>query len=190
MSLVAQAIDQALGADDEDGHPDLREVLRAIQAAGIAAERPVVLFIDEVQRLCTHWKDEDDSIRAQEVLAEVMEHPDGRVMLLLAGSEQSAIEQLLAPDRPLHRDGMIFDVPPISDEDWQYGLKARFSEIQLEIDPERVGQILQVSGGHPQRTMRVCAHVQQLAGDGVFAVSDLLVAEAAKLARRHPSWSE
>lgn len=189
-SFVAQAIDQALGADDEEGRSDLREVLRGIQAAGIAAERPIVLFVDEVQRLCTHWKDEDDSVRAQEALAEVMEHPDGRVVMLLAGSEQSAIEQLLAPNRPLHRDGMIFDVPPISNEDWQYGLKARFSEIQLDIAPERIEQILHVSGGHPQRTMRVCAHVQQLAGNGMFAVNDLLVTEAAKLAKRHPSWSE
>jgi len=188
-TTVAAAVDQALAATDNDAEMNLREVLGAIQAAAIAADKPAVIFLDEVQRLCTDWSDGNDSLYSQEPIAEVMEHPEGRVVFLLAGSEVSAIEQLLADGQPLHRDGMTFEVQAIRTEDWRHGLSNRFAEVNLEIEGARINQILEASEGHPQRTMRVCAHVHQLADNGTFEISEVLVDEAISKAKTHPSWT-
>jgi DNA polymerase III delta prime subunit len=185
---IAAAVDQSL-APLADARQGLRSVLQAIQAAAIAADRPTILFIDEVQRLSTYWRDPADSLDAQTALAEVMEKPEGRIVLLLAGSERTAIEELLAEGAPMHHDGMSFDVPAIGDADWHHDLPQRFAEVELEIRREQIEQILVASGGHPQRTMRVCAHVEHLADGTHFDVTDVLVDQAIKRARAHPSWS-
>ncbi len=185
---VSEAIDQSLAADEES-EADLCGILRALIAAAIASDKVLVIFIDEVQRLCTDWSDDDDSLYVQEALAEVMEGHAGHAVLLLAGSERAGLEQLLADGQPMHYDGMTFPMQPISSEDWHHHLPLRFAEAGLEIGHERIDQILESSGRHPQHTMRVCAHVRELADDGAFAITDVLVEEAIKTAREHPSWS-
>lgn len=187
---VADAIDQALATDDEGKDADLRSVLHALVAASIAADVVLVIFVDEAQRLATDWTSEDDGLYAQEALAEVMEDHDGHAVLLLAGSERGALEQLLAEGQPLHHDGMTFDVPTIAREDWQHELPGRFAEIGLVIEPDRIDQILEATAGHPAQTMRVCAHVGELARDQPFEITDVLVATAIGNASRHPSWSD
>jgi hypothetical protein len=185
---LAAAIDEALAPLDEPASLALRNVLRAIAAASHAADKTTVVFIDEVQRLVTHWADPDDGVRVQEDLAEVMEGDDAHLVLLLAGSERSAVEGLFEEGMPLHHDGMGFEVPPINDDDWMHALPRRFEEVGLEVDRACVRQILDASGGHPQRTMRVCAHVAELADGAAFEVTDVLVRQAIRSARRHPSW--
>jgi len=186
---VADAIDQALATDDEGAGVDLRSVLHALVAASIAADAVLVIFVDEAQRLATDWHDEDDGLYAQEALAEVMEDHDGHAVLLLAGSERGALEKLLAEGQPLHHDGMAFDVPAIAREDWQHALPGRFAEIGLDVEPARIDQILEGTGGHPAQTMRVCAHIRELADGQPFEITDVLVARAIKTASKHPSWS-
>jgi ATPase family associated with various cellular activities (AAA) len=184
---IAAVVDQTLAPLAENSQ-DLRAVLRAIQAAAAAADRPTVIFLDEAQRLCTHWESEADSLDAQAAIAEAMESPDGRIVLLLAGSERTAMETLLAEGTPMHYDGMGFDVPPIADADWHHDLPLRFAEVELNIEPEQIEHIVTASNGHPQRTMRVCAHVQQLADGEHFEISEVLVGQAIARAREHPSW--
>lgn len=186
---LSAAVDEAL-APVGDGDADLRVVLSAIQAAAIAADRPIVIFVDELQRLVTHWDSEDDSAMAQQALAKLMHATSGRVVLVLAGSVRTAVEQLLVAGQPMHYDGMTYTVPPIQRADWHHGLTERFTEFGLTVEPARIDQVLDASGGHPQRTMRVCAHVHQLADGGVFDVSDVLVGQAIEEARSHPSWPD
>ncbi len=189
VATTADAMDQALSADEES-KTDLRSVLRAIQAAALAADSYVVVFIDEAQRLVTDWSDDEDSLRTQEALAEVMEDDLGGVVLLMAGSDQSGFEQLMAEGQPMHQDGMFFEVRAIEDDDWHHHLPLRFVELGLTIERDRVTQILKASNGHPQRTMRVCAQVRQLAEAGRYEISDVLVDQSIEAARKHPSWSD
>lgn len=186
---LSAAVDEAL-APVEEGGADLGVVLRAIRAAAIAADRPIVIFLDELQRLITHWDSPDDSLAAQQALAELMHTANGRVVLIVAGSVRTAVEQLLAPGQPMHYDGMTYTVPPIDRADWHHGLPERFREVGLTVEAAMLDQILEASGGHPQRTMRICAHVHQLADGVVFEVSDVLVGQAIAEARRHPSWRD
>jgi hypothetical protein len=187
---LADAIDQALATDDEGADADLRSVLHALVAASIAADVVLVIFVDEAQRLATDWSSEGDGLYAQEALAEMMEDHDGHAVLLLAGSERGALQNLLAEGQPLHHDGMTFDVPAIAREDWRHALPERFAEIGLEIKVDRVDQILAATGGHPAQTMRVCAHIGELADGQPFEITDVLVARAIENASRHPSWSD
>ena len=162
-------------------------MLAAIAAAAVAADRAVFILIDEIQHLAGPRWHRDDSLHVQQALAEAIERRAG-VVLLLAGSEETAVEQLMASGRPLHFDGMSFPVPEISRPDWIHGLRERFAEIGLEISDERVDQILAASGGHPQNTMRVCAHVQQLADEQFDTITDVMVTTAIETAQAHPSW--
>jgi AAA ATPase domain len=187
---LATAVDGALAGSEDEGTMNLREVLGAIQAASITQDRPTIVFMDEVQRLSTAWENDADSRDAQLAIAETMDHAEGRVVFLLAGSERSAVEQLLAEGQPLRREGMTFEVHPISGEDWHHGLTARFAELGAEITHERIDQILEASAGHPQKTMRVCAHVQQLVEGGLFDISELVVEQAVEKAKGHPSWND
>jgi hypothetical protein len=187
---VGDTIDQALSSQEEEPQ-DLRAVLTALRGAAAASGRPVVVFVDEAQRICTDWaNDDEDSRYTQEALAEVMEDPDGDVVLLLAGSDREGFERLFADGQPLHQDGMSFAVAPIDPADWHHELPLRFGEVGLEVGPDQVEQILAASGGHPQRTMRVCSHVRRLADGNIYTATDALVGEAIDAARAHQSWTD
>ena len=186
---IGETIDQAL-ASDEEGGLELRGVLCSLQAVAMAADETLVIFLDEAQRLISHWSGEEDSRYAQEALAEMMEDPDGRVVLLLAGSDRDGFERLMADGMPLHHDGMDFEVRPIAEDDWHHHLPIRFAEVGLDVERERIAQILEASGGHPQRTMRVCAHVAELADGVVYTVTDVVVEQAIQSARKHRSWRD
>jgi hypothetical protein len=183
---VGETIDQALSTDEE--HQDLRSVLSAIRAASVAADKPVVIFIDEAQLLSKGWSEPNDSLCTQGALAEVIEDPDLNVILLLTGSDRDGFEKLVAEGQPLHHDGMPFEVAQIDPYDWHHELPLRFAEVNLTVTPDRINQILEASHGHPQDTMRVCKHVQRLADREVYGVSDVLVAEAIAEAQKHWSW--
>jgi hypothetical protein len=190
-AMIAAAIDQALAPVDDDGDShQLRDVLLAIHAATLAADRQATIFIDEIQRLVTHWDESADSEYAQAVLAEIMELADGNVVVLVAGSDGQAVDELLAGGQPLHHDGMNFEVPQIRSDDWHSELPPRFAEVGLTASRENIEQILHASGGHPQRTMRVCAHIEQLADGAAFEVSDVVIEQAIGKAKAHPSWSD
>jgi hypothetical protein len=185
-SQVAATIDQALAPADAGLH--LVDVLAAISAAAVAADRPVFIFIDEIQHLAAKtWKSPEDSLDVQRALAEAMERHDG-VVLLLAGSDRTAVKKLMASDKPLHYDGMNYPVPEINRADWIHGLRERFAEIGAEITNERIDQILAASAGHPQNTMRVCAHIQQLLNQHYDTITDVMVDTAIETAKAHPSW--
>jgi len=184
---IAHSIDQSL-SPSEEGEADLRAVLRALVAAAIVADKILVVFVDEAQRLSTDWVNDDDGLYAQEALSELMEDHAGHVVVILAGSERSALRYLVADGQPLHHDGLPFPIRKISDEDWLYELPRRFEEAGLTVERDRIFQILDASERHPENTMRVCLHVCLLAGGEPFEVSEVLVDEAIKDARKHPSW--
>jgi hypothetical protein len=183
--MVARAVESALGAGPGTT-PDLQQVVAALQAAAIAEERVVVLFVDEVQEL-TSWDDDRDALVVERQLAALMDHADGDVVLMLAGSDGRAIDDLRVYGRPLHYEGISFALPEIAQEDWVAGLRERFREIEVEMPRGLILDILEESGGHPLRTMTVCAQLEQLveAGETVLPAFNI---EAIALAKRQPSW--
>jgi uncharacterized protein len=179
---IATAVDDVLGSVDPERPADMSQVLAALDLAANTSDKPIVILLDECQRM-QGWQ------RAQQDLDTAMQRGDSDLVLLFAGSEQSALEKLFAKGQPLHRDGLRFELPDIAYDDWQEGLAQRFSEVGLTIGSEEIDQILAASGGHPQKTMQVCAHAQNWATDvGAAEIDGLLVGNAVKSARKQPSW--
>jgi hypothetical protein len=184
LKSASDAISAALGSDGSG--PSLAEVLAAIQTAAVVEERLVVLFVDEIQEL-SKWSDQAQSLIVQEQLSKLINQPEGGAVLILAGSDGDAVAALRQSGKPLHFDGITYDLPQISEEDWWHGLSARFAEIDVSIERRQVGDILEASGGHPLRTMQVCAQLETIMGSDPV-VLDPFVVEAISIARKHPSW--
>lgn len=182
---VSRAVNDALGADG--ALPDLRQVIAALRTAAITEERLIVLFVDEVQEL-TNWKDPEEARFVESQLATLMDHPDGDVVLMLAGSDGKAIDALRMYGRPLRFEGLTFDLPPIAEEDWVAGLRERFRAIGVVMSRELILDVLGETKGHPLRTMTVCAQLQQLLQPGE-TVLPAFVIEAIAVARKQPSWN-
>ncbi len=173
---AADAIDSMLTPSERQDPEDLRNTLLAIEAAAIARERWVAVLVDEAHRLATNWSEEEDADRVKDVLGEVMRRPDGRIVFLITGSETRVMEDLFGTGSALEYLGTPFVLPDIAREDWMPALVERFAEVGLAINEQQLAQILDATGGHPQRTMQVCARTRAYCADGVDQnVSDLAV---------------
>lgn len=206
---IAAQVDAALGPVEDPARRSLHEVLAALEAASVLAEQPIVLFVDEIQRVRNYkqrgqrrkeWDDQQDGLVVQQALASVM-HGTSAVTIMLAGSDGDAIAELREEGMPLHHDGVDFDVPQIGDEDWVTGITQRFAEVGIPIARERILEVLDASRRHSQRTMSVFHQLHQIAemnrdpelqagGDPGELIDARAVAEAIARARRHPSWKD
>lgn len=165
--------------------PSLDAVLEKL--VQVARNRPVAVFLDEVQEL-RHWK---DARTVQEALARFMRMDGRRVSMVVAGSDQTATAALFEQGSPLHWDFEPFPLPAIDAVEWHAGLAERFATAGCEISSLCIRQILDASGGHPLRTMRVAKgtlRAARAASDAnvTWGAVDAAVADA----RTHPSWED
>lgn len=116
-----------------------------------------------------------------------------RLGIVIASSETRALAQLFGPRGVLQFAGHRLEVPPITVEDWCSGLRERF--VQLGLDPPRdlLARLVDLSGGHPYRTMRLALETAIVAGSLPSAAGRVPVGDgdldAALLAvRSDPSW--
>lgn len=169
------------GADD--GSPGLASVLEALAIRTYASERRSVVLLDEVHLLADIDGCERDFARwARDV--------DSPIVLVLAGSEESAVRALREPGRPLASIGEELPLPEISTEDWLHGLRHRFREAGVKIDDAQLLCILEASEGHPRRTMLICAGVYGAAtANPEREAPSVLVQLAIREARGDRSWT-
>ncbi len=178
----------ALLSGDEPGIEKLRKVLAALEEEAADHERPVVVFIDEVQDLGSRWP-EQEGLAVQQELERAMRQPGRLVTYAYAGSEQTAMEQLFAPDKPLYLEGERYLLPPIASAAWEQGLTDRFARDGRQIAPEGISRILTVTEGHPLRTMQVCrAALRIVRRQDLVSVTDAVIDEAIAAAKAHQSW--
>jgi len=182
----AAGIEAVIPASMLDELPDLRAVLAAMVADAVLTRRSLVILLDEVQHLAD-WR---ESSAIQEQLAAAMRHADGP-SLIFAGSRRRPVEQLFARGRPLYAEGLWFEVPPISDEHWRSGLVERFREGGVTIEDQLVRQLLAITDGQPQDTMRICEHAYEwTVSSGLCVVDAHVLRQAHAEAREHPSWGD
>lgn len=207
---VAERVNDALGPVEEDTVRDLREVLVALEAASDITGKPIVVFIDEIQRVRNtkkrgqrkkEWDDAEDGLAVQRALAGVMQGTGSAITFILAGSDGDAIAELRAEGMPLHHDGSDFEVPDIGDDDWIAGITDRFAEVDIPIAPEQITEVLKASKRHSQRTMSVFHHLHQIVereraaaspagGDTSPLIDEQTVRDAIARAEGHPSWKD
>jgi hypothetical protein len=167
---------------------DLASVLKALELDGVAAHRRVVVFVDEIQALGS-WA--EDGVLVEEQLAAALKGSGQIVTFLFCGSERGAVKAVFAEGRALHHAGLGFGLDAISPEDWHSGLRERFAEGGFAIGVDELDDILGASGGHPLRTMQICAHVYEWAQNtGGDEVTGAAVLRGIATASEHPSWRE
>jgi hypothetical protein len=184
---AAAAVDAALAPRESAQPEDLRKVLEAVSQAAGSADRYVLLFIDEAQRLAPmpgrpvqDWSSPEDSELVQNVLAEVMRDDDQRIIVLLAGSGRRLMDSLFAEGAPMEHLGTAYDLPEIGREDWLAALRLRFvNEVGLGIEDREIETILAATGGHPRNTMQVCEEARAFAESGVDGEVTALAVENA-----------
>ena len=179
----ALAAVSALLAGADDGKPGLDEVLEALALDARASGRPIVVLLDEVHLLA-------GLDGAERHFASWCRESDFPLLFLLAGSEESAVEALRKDGEPLAGIGQEYELPDIATEDWLGGLRERFAEVGVEVEPAALESILVASGGHPRRTMLVCSYVLATALTQVEpVVADGAVELGIRNARADRTWS-
>lgn len=178
----ALAVAAALLAGADDGAPGLENVLEALSLHARASERRACVLLDEVHLLANLGS-------AETQVAAQCRQPDNPVVFVLAGSEESAAQALRAEGQPLAAIGEEFELAEIAREDWIPGLRARSTEVGIEIADTELDAIVTASAGHPRRTMliasRVTASVRMQPDDKATAtVVELAIGEA----KRDRSW--
>lgn len=179
----ALAASAALLAGGDDGSPGLAPTLEALALHARATGRRVWILLDEVHLLAR-------LAEAEKTVAHFCRQEGCPIVFLFSGSEESAVNALREPRRPLTAIGEEFVLPEIAWEDWMTGLASRFAQAGVTIGDRELYALLEASAGHPRRTMMVAARIY----DSALAEPDrqadaTLVELAIREARRDRSWT-
>lgn len=166
-------------------------MLEALEQEAATHQRPVVVFIDEIQDVATRWVHSEDGTAVQRELERMMRKPGRLVTYAFAGSERATMEQLFAPGMPLRFEGERYALPPIAASAWRDGITERFARDRRAITIECVDRMLAATDGQPLRTMQVCRQALRLARrQRLSDINGAVVDEGVAEARRHPSWEQ
>jgi hypothetical protein len=155
-----------------------RGVLLLPVAIAEATAAPVLLFLDELQRVSAH----EDGGAA--FLADLIDIYSGspRVAVLADGSDERLLEELYAKAQL----GKLFRLRPVGPtipySVWRDALPDRFGRLDLRISEEALEEILAFGAERPFPTMLVCQHAAnnaRLLGSQEVSILDV---DAAKLA--------
>jgi hypothetical protein len=173
----------SLLAGADDGSPGLGSVLEALSLHARATERRSVILIDEVHLLA-------DIQGGERELARWARESDIPIVFVFAGSEQAAVRALRKPGRMLASIGEELSLPDIATEDWLHGLRRRFGEAEVLVADDQLLAIVEVSDGHPRRTMLISARVHSSAAVAPNCeATKTLVELAIREARGDHSWT-
>ncbi|CAB4897710.1 unannotated protein [freshwater metagenome] len=143
----------------------------------------VVVFIDEAG-LMTSW---DECLDIADQIARAMRRPAG-IVFAFAGSHRRAADELFGPDGSLHAEGLPVTIEPISDTEWEGELLNRFAANDCMITVDIVRQLLTLSDGHPQDTMRLSACCLDHASISGGLIDKAVLTLAHRDASSHPSF--
>ena len=79
---------------------------------------------------------------------------------LFLGSKESLVKTIFSDQKQaFYRFATILPIPPIPNEAWTEYITKRYNESSIQADPGPVGEIVALTGGHPQDTMFVCSEI-------------------------------
>jgi hypothetical protein len=100
-------------ADLRSCSPSLSDVLLALEIEAHLIERPVIVFVDEVQDLGDADRWGGDGLKIQHDLERATRRPGRMVAFIFAGSDQAAMTRVFAKGQPLHHEGERYLLPAI-----------------------------------------------------------------------------
>jgi hypothetical protein len=135
----------------EPSAPQQRQILTGPLHVAEALDRPVVFFLDELQRAA-------DYADGEQLLIDIVDIYSGqdKVVVLLDGSDERTLDKLF--DRPVGLKKLVHRValsPTIPLEEWRSALRRRYPQAGLEIDGDALEMILDFGEGRPYETMLV-----------------------------------
>jgi hypothetical protein len=147
------------GLAAHDPHGSLVRALRMLETIAARDDRPLALFIDELQEIAggDYGPAEQLTKQLREILASSL-----HVTCLFAGSVEHLMRDLFANrQRALYGFGGFHDLAPITPREWVDGLRARFEEDDVRAHPDALERIVTIGRGHPRCTMLIAqqAHV-------------------------------
>lgn len=151
------------------------------------ADRPVIFYLDELQRVV-------DYADGEHLLGDLVDVYSGqtRAVLLVDGSNERALEQMMVPPVGF---GKLVDRLPLADEipvqTWRVSLPERFELADLELDPRGLDSLNSYGRGRPYATMtaaRYAALNARKLGSGSVGLFEMT--EGIEEARRHPAEDE
>jgi hypothetical protein len=150
---ILRAVSELLG-DHANAQPDISTVLR--RAASRAKRRGGAILFDEAH-VIGDWPQEP----AFALGATLRNLSD--LGVVIASSEQHALELLTAEGQPLEFVGRRYPLPPIVREDWEVGLAGRFARLGVPIEPDALKLLLDESRGQPWCTMALAHESARIA---------------------------
>ncbi len=136
-----------LGA--EEAISSARTILGLPLAVAGGIERPVVLFLDEIQRIV-------DYDHHEQLLADLLDLYTGQshVTVIADGSDERTVQGLLGPPNHL---GKLFQryalAPTIPRMIWEQPLRDRFHAVQMDLTDDALTRILDFGQERPYATM-------------------------------------
>lgn len=159
-----------------------RKILSLPLALAQERDRPVVLFLDELQRAA-------DYADGEQLLGDLVDLYSGstKVVVLVDGSDERALDGMLGAPAQLGKlvDRVTLN-PRISLEIWRAGLAERFLQAGLELAPEALERLIAFGDGRPYPTMTAARYAALGARKlGSVTVQAFDVQMAIDEARRH-----
>lgn len=107
--------------------------------------------------------------------------------VVIASSEQSALDKLVEPEGPLEYVGTRLPLPQIDVGDWTSELTRRFKKLGASIDPDALHLLLEESMAHPYCTMFL-ARESAVVGEFAGRVTTASVQAALSVVQADESW--
>jgi uncharacterized protein len=143
----------------------LERLLELPAELGGARGRRTALIIDEFQEIV-----DIDPALPKLLRAVFQRQPE--VSHVYLGSKRHVMEQIFSDaNEPFWRSAKSVELGPIDVTSFAAFIKDRFRESGREVEPEAVGRLLQLTGGHPYATQELCYFLwQQTPVDEVASV--------------------
>ncbi len=166
----------------EPGAMPTRDILSLPRALAEPSNGPVVLFLDELQRVV-------DYADGEQVLGDLVDLYSGvtDVVLLVDGSDERSVEGMLGPPAQF---GKLADRFPLESRIpprvWRESLGERFAQAALMLSPEALEALVAFGDGRPYATMTAARYAALNARKlGDETVGPFEAAEGIAEARRH-----
>lgn len=182
-SLADQGIPLDLGQlAAQRGPLPTRKILALPLALAEERDRPVVLFLDELQRAA-------DYADGEQLLGDLVDlySASTKVVVLVDGSDERALDGMLGAPAQFGKlvDRLTLD-PRIPTGTWREGLAERFIQAGLELAPEVLEKLIDFGQGRPYPTMTAARYAALGARKlGSATVEAFDVQMAIDEARRH-----
>lgn len=154
---VTPSFEFGASVSDEDADATLERLFDMPAQAAARRKRRVAMVIDEFQAIL----DIDDKLPQR--MRAIFQF-QSEVAHVYLGSKQHLLRRVFTDaNQPLYNSARILPLGPIGAERWAPFIRERFESTRLSIEDHAIARLLEITGGHPHDTQKLCYFVWNLA---------------------------